>query len=194
MDETLSKILNWVSSYGYTAVFLGTVIDNSGIQIFLVGASILASLGYLKISVVILLGIIASFTGDQIWYWLGRWNRHNIMNRWKLPGKLRETIIKTEDYYLEYGRSVIIWGRILSGVGKYLPAMAGIYNFPFRKFSLYSIIGSAWTSVLFGSIGFLFGYSCWNIVNRMRIYNVIFICIVMGLVILIILTKRGRRG
>ena len=58
-----------VASYGYAALFLGTLLEGETVLIL---AGIMAHLGLMKLPLVMLVALLGSFLGDQFYFFLGR--------------------------------------------------------------------------------------------------------------------------
>jgi membrane protein DedA with SNARE-associated domain len=171
MEAYLNQVLAIVDKFGYPIVFLGTIIDNSGVPIYFLTVAILAGMGRLKIIPIIILGLLGSIVRDQVCFFIGKWNRGNMRYLYKLPKKIIDVYTAAERSYHIHGGEIIIWGRLLFGIGAYLPIFAGLYNFPYYRFSWYSFLGSALLIGIFGFIGFFFNHSVWFVINQVKDVN-----------------------
>ena len=68
-----------IDSYGYVAVFIGSFLEGETI---LALAGLAAYRGYLDLSIVIVLAMLAGFLGDQFYFFLGRFNGHKVLARY----------------------------------------------------------------------------------------------------------------
>ena len=64
----------FVKTYGYWALLVGTFFE--GETILIIGG-ITAHLGYLELPIVILIAFIGSFSGDQLYFFIGRMKGRN---------------------------------------------------------------------------------------------------------------------
>ena len=72
---------DFIARYGYLAVFFGCLVEG---ETTLVLGAIAAKLGFLDIGLVILVGIIGTFIGDNIFFFLGRWYGDKLIDRWPI--------------------------------------------------------------------------------------------------------------
>jgi membrane protein DedA with SNARE-associated domain len=65
-----------ISHYGYLIVFLGVLLESTGIPLrgetILIAASVIVQQGHLDLGDAIIFGILGAVVGDQIGYWVGR--------------------------------------------------------------------------------------------------------------------------
>ena len=65
----MSDLESFVQSYGYGALFLGTLLEGETVLIL---AGLMAHMGLMKLPLVILVALLGSFLGDQFYFFLGR--------------------------------------------------------------------------------------------------------------------------
>ncbi len=61
---------SFIQTYGYLALLVGTFLEGETI---LVLAGFAAHLGYLNLPWVILVAFVGTLSGDQLFFYLGRW-------------------------------------------------------------------------------------------------------------------------
>ena len=123
--------------------------------LFVAGA--LCGMGALQLELLVPLLIVASFSGDNTNYWIGRLLGLRLIRR--MNGKFikREHLDKTHAFYEKHGGKTIIAARFLPIVRTYAPFVAGVGLMRYRLFVLFSALGSV---VWVGSLtvaGYLFG-------------------------------------
>ena len=111
--------------------------------LFVAGA--LCGLGMLQIGLLMPLLMIASFSGDNTNYWIGRTLGLKLVNR---PGFFnKEHINRAQSFYQQHGGKTIIFARFLPIVRTFAPFVAGIGQMQYRLFLAFSALGSiAWVS------------------------------------------------
>ncbi len=125
--------------------------------LFVAGA--LCGLGALEIGLLAPLLIVASFTGDNTNYWIGRLVGTRLVKRVNSGFLRREHLDRTHAFYEKHGGKTIIFARFLPIVRTYAPFVAGIGIMHYRLFVSYSALGSvAW--ITFFTVG---GYFLGNI-------------------------------
>ncbi len=130
---------------------------------FLPGDSLLFIVGTLaasgNISIVILapLLILASFSGDNLNYWLGRLFGPKLFSRSDSRLFHPEYLQKTNKFYLKHGGKAVIIGRFIPIVRTFMPFVAGIGHMRYGRFMSFSAFGSIIWVGLFLLLGYYFG-------------------------------------
>ena len=187
--------------YGGLALLLFVIFAETGLffGFFLPGDSLLFVAGLLTTSkyidqpvgILILLLVIAAFTGTCIGYFFGVWaKRYFKPDDNKLFFKQRY-IDMADSFYKRYGMMAFIVGRFLPIVRTFVPILAGIVKIDFKKFMLYTFLGATlWISSLV-----LAGYFLGNLFPGL-VDNVEFI--IIGLVVVtaipVIISYRRAKG
>lgn len=187
--------------YGGLALLLFVIFAETGLffGFFLPGDSLLFVAGLLTTSkyidqpvgILILLLVIAAFTGTCIGYFFGVWaKRYFKPDDNKLFFKQRY-IDMADSFYKRYGMMAFIVGRFLPIVRTFVPILAGIVKIDFKKFMLYNFLGATlWISSLV-----LAGYFLGNLFPGL-VDNVEFI--IIGLVVVtaipVIISYRRAKG
>jgi membrane protein DedA with SNARE-associated domain len=117
-------------------------------------AGYVASQGEANILLVILAGTLGSLAGGFFWYGLGRWIGEERLKgladrfgRWMTV--TRDDIDKADDWFDTHGHKAVLLGRLIPTVRTLISVPAGLSEMPWRRFLLYSGIGTtAWTSLL----------------------------------------------
>lgn len=187
--------------YGGLALLLFVIFAETGLffGFFLPGDSLLFVAGLLTTSkyidqpvgILILLLVIAAFTGTCVGYFFGVWaKRYFKPNDNKLFFKQRY-IDMADNFYKRYGMMAFIVGRFLPIVRTFVPILAGIVKIDFKKFLLYNFLGATlWISSLV-----LAGYFLGNLFPGL-VDNVEFIIIALVVVtaIPVIISYRRAKG
>lgn len=160
MIELFKHILHldfeWLfAQYGtavYIILFLVIFIETGVVAFpFLPGDSLLftaglfARLGYLDITLLVLLLFVAAVLGDNSNYWIGRTIGLKVM-KIKFRGKIivkQEYLDKTHSFYEKYGVKTIILARFVPIVRTFAPFVAGLAEMNYRKFLPFDILGGA---------------------------------------------------
>ncbi|MBI4929679.1 MAG: VTT domain-containing protein [Bacteroidetes bacterium] len=160
MIELFKHILHldfeWLfQQYGtavYVILFIVIFIETGVVAFpFLPGDSLLftaglfARLGYMNISFLLLLLLVAAVLGDNSNYWIGRTLGLKVL-KIKLRGKnivKQEYLNKTHSFYEKYGIKTIIMARFVPIVRTFAPFVAGIAQMDYKKFLPFDIIGGA---------------------------------------------------
>ena len=160
-----AQLLSLTQQYGvwvYAILFL-IIYSETGLVIapFLPGDSLLfvagalSGMGALQLEWLVPLLVLAAFCGDNTNYWVGRLVGMSLLKRTKLIK--HEHIDKTHAFYEKHGGKTVILARFLPIIRTFAPFVAGIGIMYYRKFMLFSALGSlAWITSL-AVAGYLFG-------------------------------------
>lgn len=178
------KYDQWIYAILFLIIFLETGLV---IMPFLPGDSLLfvagalCGLGMLQIQWLIPLLMLASFSGDNTNYWIGRTVGLKLLSR--RPGLINpEHIARTRSFYERHGGKTIIFARFLPIVRTFAPFVAGIGQMRYRLFVGFSALGS----ILWINTFVLGGYFLGNIPAvkdnlTLAVFAIIFISILPGI-------------
>ncbi len=123
--------------------------------LFVAGA--LCGMGALQLELLVPLLVLASFSGDNTNYWIGRLLGLRLIQR--MNGKFikREHLDKTHAFYEKHGGKTIIAARFLPIVRTYAPFVAGVGLMRYRLFVLFSALGSVLWICFFTVGGYFLG-------------------------------------
>lgn len=152
LDQYLLMLTQKYDQWIYAILFLIIFLETGVVVLpFLPGDSLLfvagalCGLGMLQIGLLMPLLMIASFSGDNTNYWIGRTLGLKLVNR---PGFFnKEHINRAQSFYQQHGGKTIIFARFLPIVRTFAPFVAGIGQMQYRLFLAFSALGSiAWIS------------------------------------------------
>lgn len=115
----------------------------SDVLIFLCGT--MASTGRLNIGLVILVGSLAAFSGNQLKYFLARQNK-------RAAHKMNNS--KTENYFNRDQKEAVISGNLIPAVGNLIPMLAGYNKMNYYEFTKDNAKGAFLWLALFALLGF----------------------------------------
>ncbi|MBI4945080.1 MAG: VTT domain-containing protein [Bacteroidetes bacterium] len=154
----------------YVILFLVIFVE-TGVVVFpflpgdslLFTAGLFARLGYMNMSVLVLLLFSAAVIGDNSNYWIGRTIGLKIL-KLKLKGKnfvKQEYLDKTHSFYEKYGTKTIILARFVPIVRTFAPFVAGIAEMDYKKFLPFDILGGAIWILSLTFAGYFLGEIAW---------------------------------
>lgn len=147
-------VLNYVEQYGYLAVAVGTLADQSGLQSFVVAGGVLAGVREtFSLPGVALAGAAGSFVSDSVLFGIGRW-RANWLERIVKSEKGRMRLELLRDGMKRRALPLLVLGRFLPWIGRFVPAAAGLRKVPTLRVLLYSLLGSLFSAVLYALLGY----------------------------------------
>lgn len=185
-------IAQFVTDFGYPAVFVGTVLEGETILLL---AAFAAHQGYLSLPWVIVFAMGGGMVGDQLFFFIGRRYGRALLSRFP---KLRPGTQRVSNLMQRHSAGIIIGVRFMYGLRVAGPIAIGMSEVSAWRFILLNMVGAAlWASVIAGA-GFLFGKTLQWLFADIQHYEkfaVLFI-IVMALLLstlrLLHLNARGR--
>ncbi len=129
--------ISWFKEYGYIILFLWTIMEG---ELGLAIAGMMDRTGGMDYAMSIFVGGLGGFTGDQFFFYIGRFNKRFIHR--KLHNQRRKIAIS---YLLlrKYGWLIVFFQRYMYGLRTIIPISIGISNYSAKKFALINLI-SAW--------------------------------------------------
>lgn len=148
------SVKEYVATYGYWAIALGTLWDQSGLQAFVVAGGILASVtGKLSLPFVALAGAAGSLASDLLLFSIGRW-RARWLERVMKSEKNRMRLVVLQQGVHKWGWLLLTFGRFLPWLGRFVPAAAGLRRYGALKAAAFSALGALVGGALYGSLGY----------------------------------------
>jgi membrane-associated protein len=152
-----------LETWGYWAVLVALLCENAGLPLpgetILIFASFLAYEGEaLQIHWIIVIGIVACTTGDNIGYWIGHHGGRPLLERWKRFFRIDdEDIAKGERFLQRRGWFAIFIARFIAGMRIVAGPMAGVLLMPWKKFFTANFCGAAVWVTTIALAGYAFG-------------------------------------
>jgi membrane protein DedA with SNARE-associated domain len=115
----------------------------------------MAHRGYLNLPLVILTGLIVTFTSDQFFFWMGRTKGNEFLEKkpdWKLNVEKAKSLLHRNTTLLFLGF------RFMYGLRTVMPFVFGMSKFDPKRFASLNFIGSLFWALIFGVAGYLFGH------------------------------------
>lgn len=170
LDLDFEWLISTYQTYIYLILFLVIFIETGIVAMpFLPGDSLLftaglfARLGYLNISLLVLLLFFAAVLGDNSNYWIGRTFGLKVM-KIKFRGKFivkQKYLDKTHGFYEKHGTKTIIMARFVPIVRTFAPFVAGIAEMKYRRFLSFDIFGGALWICTLTFAGYFLGTIPW---------------------------------
>jgi membrane protein DedA with SNARE-associated domain len=165
-----SWLLDLFTRFGYGAVFVGVMLEGTGIPIpgetMLLAGAVLAHLGRLSLPWVIATAIGGGLTGDNLGFFIGRMGGRRLMERYgTFVGLTQVRLAEFDRFFARHGPRTIFFARFITGVRVFCAVFAGSSNLPWRRFAPYNAAGVIVWSVTIGLAGALLGAS-WDTLER----------------------------
>jgi membrane protein DedA with SNARE-associated domain len=182
-------IQSLIENYGYLAVLVLTFIEGETIVIL---AGFAAQLGYLELPWVIAAAITGSFSGDQLWYYMGRhWGPKIIARRlsWQ------ESADKVYKHLHRHKNFLILTFRFYYGLRNVTPFVVGSAQVGRLRFFILNLIGAIVWAFAFSYAGFLSGEAAELFLDDIRRYELVALgtLVAIALAIWLVTLIRQRR-
>jgi membrane protein DedA with SNARE-associated domain len=180
-----------IENYGYLAILIGTFLEGETIVIL---AGFAAQLGYLELPWVIVTAIAGSFSGDQLYYYIGRhWGPKIIARRlsWQLSADKVYTHLRRHQNFL------ILTFRFYYGLRNVTPFVVGSAQVSRLRYFILNLIGAIIWAIAFGFAGFLSGEAIELFLDDIKRYELIALGTLVAIAIaiwLITLIRHRRRA
>lgn len=118
--ESIQYLESLVRTYGYWALLAGTFLE--GETILIIGG-LLAKLGLLKLSTVMVIAFIGSFSGDQVYFYIGRFKGRELL---KKHHKWEKRVDKIHKILERYHDLIMLGFRFVYGMRIMTPFVFGM--------------------------------------------------------------------
>jgi membrane protein DedA with SNARE-associated domain len=181
---------SFVQSYGYWALFLGTLLEGETVLIL---AGLMAHLGLMKLPLVMLVALLGSFLGDQFYFFLGRHQGADLLDRHPL---WRRRAKKVQRAMQRYHNGIMLGFRFVYGMRIVTPLLLGMdRTVRIRRFILLNLIGAALWSAVIATGGYLFGSVLMIFLADLKHYRLAFLLVglLIGIAIRVLVLYREKR-
>ncbi|MDR6222664.1 DedA family protein [Methanococcoides alaskense] len=148
-------------------------------EVILLTIGYLVSLGFGNIGTVIVVSLIAGYSGDILLYWLSKNGNELFLS---LDHNTNEKNIATYENLMQiHGGKTVFVLRLIVGLRFFGPVIAGSANVAWRKFLLYDLLALLiyYPSLIF--LGYHFHNNLRNLISEVGILSHIIFFIVVGL-------------
>lgn len=202
---------SWLAQYGVLAIFVLMFIDAmfpAASEAVMVYGGALASgalthsvdvlgwhlTGFSAYLAVVLAGIIGYQLGSIVGWWIGdRGGRPFLERRGRLFHLPPERLLKAERWFERWDDEAVLIGRVTPVARSFISIPAGVFEMPFLRYNVLTLIGNAvWCFALAG-IGWALGESYASFDHGFRYVEV---AVVVGIVAVVayLVLRRRRRG
>jgi len=184
--ETLTEL---IKQYGYLAILIGTFLEGETILIL---AGFAAHMGYLELPWVIASALAGSFSGDQLYFYIGRHFGPKIIAR-RLSWQ--EGAEKVYKHLHRHQNLLILTFRFFYGFRNVTPFVVGSARVSRARFFALNLIGAVIWAFSFGYAGFLFGEAFNLFIDNFQRYQMLVLLglALVGILIWLLTLLRHRR-
>ena len=164
-------IADLFARYGYTVVFVGVFLENSGLPVpgetaLLAGAA-LAHYGRLSLSRVIITAIAGAILGDNLGFFAGRRLGRGLIVRhgWRV-GLTAFRLDQFNRFFARHGAKTVFIARFITGLRVFCAVLAGASALGWPTFLFYNATGAVVWATVIGLVGYALGES-WDRLERL---------------------------
>lgn len=129
--------LDLLHQYGYIVLYFWSILEG---EMGLIMAGIMSHTGHMNLGLAIFIAGLGGFTGDQIYFYIGRYNRKYVFKKFKNQRRkfaLAHVILKNN------GWPIIFFQRYMYGMRTIIPISIGLTGYSAKKFAIINLL-SAW--------------------------------------------------
>jgi len=131
-------LVELMKEYGYIILYFWSILEGeSG----LIMAGLLSSTGDMNLYISIFIAGLGGFTGDQIYFYIGRYNKKYVHKKFK--GQRRKFAL-AHLLLKKHGWPIIFIQRYMYGMRTVIPIAIGLTRYDAKKFAIINLL-SAWT-------------------------------------------------
>jgi membrane protein DedA with SNARE-associated domain len=144
----LLNVTNFVSSSGYAAIFILSVLQSCCIptssELTFGFAGVLASEGKLNLAAIIIVGVLGEVVGAYIAWFIGRTGGRALVDRYGRYLLLtHHDLDRAENWYHRHGNWGVFGARLVPVIRNFAALPAGVAEVPLLRFGLLTAAGSA---------------------------------------------------
>lgn len=156
----LQDLLEFIEQYGYFALFFSLWLGIIGMplpdEMIVMSGGFLSSLEKMVVWKSFLLTYLGVVSGLSLGYFLGKIFGHRVLDK-LIKKKKAKYLVKSKELLNKYGRFALVLSYFIPIVRHILPYLVGMNNMPFKTYALFSYTtGFVWTLMYF-TLGLLFG-------------------------------------
>ena len=166
IPEYISKAVETNSTMAYLticfAMFLENIIPPIPSEIIMPLGGFFVYQQKLNFYILVFWGLLGTIAGSIPWYFLGKLvNEKRLSNfldkRGKYLGITSDDLAKSKLWFDKYGVSLVFWGRLVPGIRTLISVPAGMELMPFKRFLVWTSLGSLLWVTLLTYAGYVFG-------------------------------------
>ncbi len=154
--------IEWLKEYGYVILFLWSILEG---ETGLIMAGLMSHTGDMNLYIAIVVAGLGGFVGDQIYFYIGRFNRKFIQR--KLKTQRRKFALATV-LLRKYGWPIIFVQRYMYGMRTIIPMSIGTTKYSAKMFAFINFISAfAWASLTIVP-AYIFGEEILEFINFVK--------------------------
>ncbi len=187
-------IINLIGSFGYIGMFLAMVLEAIVIiipsELILATGGILASNGTFSLLGAFLTGLIGSVFCAIVIYAMGYYGGRPFIEKYgKFFFMKKKDIEKSDRWFEKYGMKAALIGRFFPIIRTFISLPIGISKLNFKRFVIYTTIGSIPWTIIFVLSGYYLGNNYTKISNIINIFKIPIIVLLLSLIFIYLYIK-----
>ncbi|MGP1580946.1 MAG: DedA family protein [Wolinella sp.] len=154
--------IDWLKEYGYVILFVWSMLEG---EIGLVMAGIMSHTGDMHILVAILVAGIGGFAGDQVYFYIGRYNKeaiHRLLKNERRKFALAHVLLQ------RHGWPIVFIQRYLYGMRTVIPMSIGATRYSAKMFAFINFVSSLVWAMITIVLAYIFGDSLLSILHWIK--------------------------
>lgn len=170
IEQVLEYIINVISYFGYWGIGIGMAIESACIplpsEIILPLGGYMAYTGKISLWGAIIVGTIGGTIGSIVAYFIGAYGGRPFIQKY---GKYvlinQKEFEKADKWFEKYGEITVFTSRLLPIIRTFISLPAGIAKVKFKKFVIYTFLGSLPWSIALTYGGYVLGQN-WREIKK----------------------------
>ncbi len=155
------EILHLISEFGPVIVMVGTFFEG---EVFAIIGGFLAYRGSYPFQMMIALAFVGSFIGDLSVFLFARYSSNH---RWVKSWRQRQKFARALQLVEKYQAYFVIVNRYIYGLRMPGLIALGLSRISVLRFLVLNLFGAALWAGIFTTIGYVFGYSIWQVFDKL---------------------------
>ena len=181
-----------LQAHGYWVLLLATILEG---PISTAAGAFAASLDILNIYLVILISFLGDLIGDSIYFFIGRYSRKPIIERY--GGRVGITparLVSIEGQLKKHFFKTLVLLKLTPLLAPPGLMLVGASKVSYKKFILSSLIIIIPTSLIFAALGFYIGAASFQFIKYYKLAReILFVIVIIVIVIAYLLEKKGMK-
>ncbi|MCH5138997.1 DedA family protein [Clostridiaceae bacterium UIB06] len=199
IEHLIDGVIFVLDKLGYFGTFMGMALESACIPIpseaILPFGGYLSYTGRLNLFWMIMMGTLGGTAGSIGSYYLGKLGGRPLVEKYADKLRLSKSHLeKSDEYFNKYGEKIVFYSRLLPIIRTFISLPAGISKMDFKKFTIYTFLGSLIWSVVLGYAGYKMGEN-WTVMRSwFHIADIAFVVFVIGFIIYKLVGKKTENA
>ena len=157
----MQEAAQFLLEHGYAVLFALVFAEQIGLPLpaipILLATGAMAGTGHFSFTLALLVAVLAALLADCIWYQLGRYRGHSVLNLLcRISLEPDSCVRRTEDVFARHGASTLLFAKFVPGLNVVAPPLAGMLRMRPSRFLVSDGLGAIFWVGAFAGAGYLF--------------------------------------